>query len=109
MYLLVLFLCVPCIAVFSSLHATMGIIPWGDRVGLWTYDGRSDEYGEEELREWYPMASHIIVNPQQLGEYVVARSFLLCCVSRFFMARSGWVEARVLAFFCGRLVSVHQR
>jgi hypothetical protein len=53
----------------QSLRETVGLVPWGTRAELWIFDDHSEEYGEAELREWYPMATRILVNDQHLGVY----------------------------------------
>lgn len=58
----------------QSLRATIGVVPWGTRVELYVFDDHSQEYGEAELREWYPMATRIIINDEHMGVYVELRS-----------------------------------
>ena len=64
-----------------SLRDSMDIVPWGERAHLWVFDDQSTEYGEKELREWYPMAEKIIVNKGHKGEYVQSCSLLSVSLS----------------------------
>ena len=54
-----------------SLRATLDTVPWGERVHLWIFDDQSTEYGEKELREWYPMAEKVILRSDHMGVYVL--------------------------------------
>lgn len=51
-----------------SLQSSRGALPWGTQLRLWVFDDRSTEFGEDELRQWYPMAEKIYINERNLAE-----------------------------------------
>jgi hypothetical protein len=53
-----------------SLKAQSEPLPWGSLLKLWVFDDQSTAYGENELRQWYPMAEQITINDHSLAEYV---------------------------------------
>jgi hypothetical protein len=54
--------------------------PWGNpRLKLWVFDDQSTAYGENELRQWYPMAEQIFINDRNLALYVNALALARAC------------------------------